>query len=109
MEFEEICRNYAKVMVKNATEEMIDGDRVFRSNELVFTFERESEKWVPVGLGFELFGAEAVLLMSGDIYLSPSTLEDAEEGYARIVDVEVLKKYKEYLLWRLKTLNDLDI
>lgn len=107
MDFKNICMNYAKLMAQSSIEETIDGDRVFRSNELVFTFEMVDNKWTPVGLGFELFGAEAVLLTSGEIYLSPLSPEDAAEGYAMIVDDETLTKYKEFLVWRLRVLKDL--
>ena len=52
----EISDLYSALMTENGTERYEDGDRVFSLSELVYTFECSEGDWVPVGLGYSLFG-----------------------------------------------------
>lgn len=106
--FDVISKNYSRLLVEYGTEQFDDGDRVFILNELVYTFEQVEGQWVPVGLGFSLFGYNSILLHEeGTIFVTDDV--SGEEDFYEITDPKVLEKNKEFLIWRLKILKDLQM
>lgn len=108
MDFVEICKNYGRLLAEHGVERIDGSDRSFYLNDLVFNFEKQNNRWVPVGLGFSLFGDNTVLLITGELLVIEKN-EDGEEEPLTIAEQEVVTKFKEYLVWRLRTLKDLGI
>lgn len=110
MDFRTICINYGRLLAEIGNEDFVDDDRVFFLDELVYTFEQHNGKWTPVGLGYKLFGFNSVLLETGEgVYISEEVDENGEEEFYEVTDENILKKHKEFLIWRLKALKELNI
>lgn len=113
MDLKTVCRRYASLMAMYGDEEQGHNERTFTLNELVFTFEKIEDDWVPTGLGYQLFGMNSVLLEEeGKIYISELNEDPitglVEEQY-ELIDEALLLKSRQFLVWRLGVLKELHV
>lgn len=108
--FSLIAKNFGKLLSEYGMSQIEEGDKVFILNDLIYTFEMEQGKWKHVGLGYTLFGRAFILLaLDGKLLTVSENSETGETEYLEISDEAVLRKSREFLMWRLNVLKEMQM